>query len=127
MSFVNENVKVDRILRRGKEDSERLYGIMLIDKPYGLTSHDVVSAVRKGLGIKKVGHAGTLDPMATGLLIMLLGCYTKRSVQFSNYDKEYEAELHLGISTETGDTEGKVIKKCDNKCEYPQYRIVRYC
>lgn len=88
-------------------------GILLIDKPKGLTSHDVVDVIRRKFKFKKVGHAGTLDPMATGLLIILVGSFTKKSAHFLNYDKEYEAELLLGVSTDTADAEGKVIDKKD--------------
>ena len=88
-------------------------GIVLVDKPVGLTSHDIVDFIRKKFRFKKVGHAGTLDPFATGLLIILLGKFTKRSVHFSNYDKEYQGRLCLGITTDTGDREGKVIQKKD--------------
>jgi tRNA pseudouridine55 synthase len=88
-------------------------GILLVDKPQGWTSHDVVDFVRKKFAFKKVGHAGTLDPMATGLLIILLEKFTKRSGHFSNYDKEYEARLCLGASTDTGDKEGSITQKRD--------------
>jgi len=85
-------------------------GIVLIDKPEGMTSHDVVSFIRKRFGFKKVGHAGTLDPMATGLLIILLEGFTKESIRFSNYDKEYEATLKLGVTTDTADRKGRVTE-----------------
>jgi len=88
-------------------------GIVLVDKPVGFTSHDIVDFIRKKFRFKKVGHAGTLDPFATRLLIILLGKFTKKSIQFSSYDKEYEGRLCLGISTDTGDKEGKVISKKD--------------
>ncbi|MFH1594541.1 MAG: tRNA pseudouridine(55) synthase TruB [Candidatus Omnitrophota bacterium] len=88
-------------------------GIVLIDKPHGLTSHDVVDLIRRKLKIRKVGHAGTLDPMATGLLIILLGRYTKKSDTFLNYDKEYVARMMLGVSTDTGDKEGRTIRESD--------------
>lgn len=88
-------------------------GIILVDKPGGMTSHDVVDFVRRRFRFKKVGHAGTLDPMATGLLILLLGKFTKKSASFSSYDKEYEARLCLGLSTDTGDREGSIIEKKD--------------
>ncbi len=83
-------------------------GVILIDKPGGITSHDVVHFIRKRFGYKKVGHAGTLDPMASGLLIILLGSFTKKSDHFMNYDKEYEARIFFGVSTDTGDAEGSV-------------------
>ena len=98
-------------MRSKTEDAMQEGGIILIDKPGGLTSHDVVDSIRRNFGFKKVGHAGTLDPMATGLLIILLGKSTKKSLHFSNYDKEYEAELCLGVSTDTGDKEGKILEK----------------
>jgi len=88
-------------------------GIVLVDKPAGITSHDVVNIARRKFGIRKIGHAGTLDPMATGLLILMIGGYTRKSVFFSGYDKEYEAGVFLGISTETGDREGKIIQERD--------------
>jgi len=88
-------------------------GILLLDKPSGATSHDMVDLVRRKFSYKKVGHAGTLDPMATGLLIILLGAFTKKSSHFSMLDKEYEARLCLGISTDTADRLGKIVEKKD--------------
>ena len=86
-------------------------GIILVNKPKGMTSHDVVDFARNRLGIRKIGHAGTLDPMATGLLILLVGKATKLSSRFAELDKEYEATLHLGVRTDTGDAEGKIIEE----------------
>jgi len=83
-------------------------GILLVDKPQGLTSHDVIDFVRKRFGLKKAGHAGTLDPMATGLLVVLTGKYTKKSNSFLNDDKEYEATLTLGATSDTGDAWGRI-------------------
>ncbi|MBN1354581.1 MAG: tRNA pseudouridine(55) synthase TruB, partial [Candidatus Omnitrophica bacterium] len=85
-------------------------GIILIDKPEGMTSHDVVEFIRKRFRFHKVGHAGTLDPMATGLLIILVGKFTKKFALFSGYDKEYNAVMRLGVSTDTGDKEGNVLE-----------------
>ncbi len=85
-------------------------GILVVDKGKGMTSHDVVDLVRKKFGIKKVGHAGTLDPNATGVLILLLGGATKLSSRFLEQDKEYEAVMKLGEKTDSGDCDGKVIK-----------------
>lgn len=84
-------------------------GVMLVDKPSGITSHDVVLFLRRKFAIKKVGHAGTLDPMATGVLVMLLGAATKRSNDLITDDKEYEGTLRLGITTDTCDKEGRVV------------------
>jgi len=85
-------------------------GIFLINKPQGLTSHDVVDVVRKKLGMRRVGHAGTLDPLAEGLLIILVGRATKLFPKFSSLDKQYEATLRLGVSTDTGDSGGRIIR-----------------
>ena len=84
-------------------------GIIILDKPAGITSHDAVLFMRRRFGVKKVGHAGTLDPMATGVLVLLLGSSTKLSSDFMADDKEYECELTLGAETDTFDREGKVI------------------
>ena len=86
-------------------------GILLIDKPQGLTSHDVVNAVRKKLKMKRIGHAGSLDPLATGLLVVLVGEATKQFNRFVNFDKEYIATLKLGEATHSGDSEGKILKR----------------
>jgi tRNA pseudouridine55 synthase len=85
--------------------------IIIIDKPAGMTSHDVVDFVRRKLGIKKVGHCGTLDPMATGVLVILTDKATKLSAGLSSDDKEYICRLTLGISTDTHDSTGSIIKK----------------
>lgn len=85
-------------------------GVMIIDKPKGLTSHDVVDYVRGVLKIRRVGHSGTLDPMATGVLVLLIGEATKLFKRFLSFDKEYIATLTLGKVTDTGDAYGKVIK-----------------
>jgi len=86
-------------------------GILVVDKPQGWTSHDVVNFIRKRFNIKKAGHAGTLDPMATGVLIILLGSYTKHSDSIMSGKKEYEAVLTLGECTDTQDATGKVVKE----------------
>ena len=83
-------------------------GIALIDKQQGFTSHDVVAKLRKLLGTKKIGHAGTLDPMATGLLLMGVGAGTKLMQFLSGLDKTYEATIRLGASTSTDDAEGEL-------------------
>src|SRR5258708_37352705 len=83
-------------------------GILLVDKPQGKTSHDVVDAVRRDLQERSVGHAGTLDPLATGLLVLGVGKAT-RLLEYMQYDKTYEAEVQLGILTETDDADGPKI------------------
>ncbi|MCX5716669.1 MAG: tRNA pseudouridine(55) synthase TruB [Candidatus Omnitrophica bacterium] len=84
-------------------------GILVVDKPKGITSHDVVDAVRRRFRIKKVGHAGTLDPLATGVLVLLVGAATKLSGRLMSEDKEYEVVMTLGRRTKTGDADGEVI------------------
>jgi tRNA pseudouridine55 synthase len=85
-------------------------GILLVDKPQGLTSHDVVSRTRKAAGTRKVGHAGTLDPMATGLLVLGLNSSTRLLTYLVGLDKEYFATIRLGVSTSTDDAEGEVVE-----------------
>ncbi len=84
-------------------------GILIVDKPAGVTSHDIVDVIRKKMKTKRVGHSGTLDPVATGVLVLLVGKATKLFGEFVHFDKEYEATLKLGIVTSTGDSEGKVL------------------
>jgi tRNA pseudouridine55 synthase len=93
-----------------KTDNKKA-GLLLLNKPRGWTSHDVVDFVRGRFKMKRVGHAGTLDPQATGLLIVFVGRYTKFFPRFANLDKEYVGVMKLGEVTTTGDAEGKVIKK----------------
>lgn len=85
--------------------------ILFIDKPKGVTSFDVVRALQKKLGIKKIGHAGTLDPFATGLLIVGVGAGTKRMREFEALPKTYAMEVLFGKRTDTGDPEGKIIEE----------------
>lgn len=85
-------------------------GILLVDKPAGLTSHDVVSRTRKAAGTRKVGHAGTLDPMATGLLVLGLNSSTRLLTYLVGLDKEYFATIRLGVVTSTDDAEGEVLE-----------------
>ena len=88
-------------------------GILLVDKPAGMTSHDVVWKVRKLFGTKKVGHTGTLDPMATGVLVILLGRAVKACEYVSHDEKTYEATLRLGLTTDTEDVTGAVLTTCE--------------
>jgi len=86
-------------------------GILVINKPKGITSHDAVNYIRRQFHIKRVGHAGTLDPMATGVLVILIGRCTKLFDSFLGLDKEYVATLSLGTRTVSGDVEGSVIEE----------------
>ena len=88
-----------------------LEGVLLIDKPDGLTSHDVVDRVRHKLKMKRIGHAGTLDPNATGLMIILVGKATKLSQYLMGLDKTYEGTICLGMATTTQDAEGEVTEE----------------
>lgn len=83
-------------------------GVLVVDKPVGLTSHDVVQIVRRGTGIRRAGHTGTLDPRASGVLVVLLGPAVRLSEFVSAEDKRYQATIHLGSSTDTYDAEGTV-------------------
>lgn len=83
-------------------------GVLLVDKPPGPTSHDVVDGVRRLLDVRRVGHAGTLDPAASGLLVVLAGRATRRARDFSGLDKTYAATVALGTATDTGDAQGGV-------------------
>ena len=86
-------------------------GILLVDKPQGITSHDVVARMRKVFRIKKIGHAGTLDPMATGLLLIMVGKATKVSQFLMSHDKEYTGTVKLGQATDSQDAEGEVTEE----------------
>ena len=86
-------------------------GLLLIDKPSGPTSHDMVEVVRRKLVLRRIGHTGTLDPMARGLLILLVGAATRHQARFQGHEKSYEAVLQLGLQTETGDATGTVVRQ----------------
>lgn len=88
-------------------------GVLLVDKPGGITSHDVVSCARRALGTRKVGHAGTLDPMATGLLVLGVGGATRLLTYLVGLDKTYTATIRLGQSTDTDDAEGSVTSTAE--------------
>jgi tRNA pseudouridine55 synthase len=85
------------------------FGLLIIDKPVGPTSHQVVSVVRRGSGVRKVGHAGTLDPRASGVLVLCLGAATRLSEYLSTASKRYQAVIRFGSSTKTYDSEGEVM------------------
>lgn len=85
-------------------------GILLVDKPSGMTSFDVIRTLRKKLGVRKMGHAGTLDPLATGLMIIGVGDGTKKLSEYIKLDKEYIAEVLIGERRSTGDMEGTIVE-----------------
>ena len=88
-------------------------GVLIVNKHQGVTSHDIVGKIRRLYGTRAVGHAGTLDPMATGVLVVLLGRAAKASEYLSGSGKRYLATLRLGITTDTEDTTGAVLTQCD--------------
>jgi tRNA pseudouridine55 synthase len=88
-------------------------GILLVDKPGGITSHDVVARARRALGTRKVGHAGTLDPMATGLLVLGVEGATRLLTFIVGLDKTYEATIRLGVATDTDDADGQTVSTAD--------------
>jgi tRNA pseudouridine55 synthase len=92
------------------QEFSALDGALLIDKPAGPTSHDVVDLIRRNFGIKKVGHCGTLDPNATGLLIIVLGRGTKLSEKLMGDDKVYEGVMKFGLTTNSYDSDGDIVE-----------------
>ena len=88
-------------------------GVVIVDKPRGPTSHDVVARLRRVYGTRQVGHAGTLDPLATGVLVALVGQGTKLSNYLTLEDKSYDAEVLFGIATDTLDAEGSVTRQLE--------------
>lgn len=96
-----------------KDQFKRISSVLLMNKPTSVTSHDIVDDVRKVLRTRKVGHAGALDPFASGLLIVLVGKYTKYTEAFINLEKSYRAEVILGVKTDTQDPEGALLASED--------------
>lgn len=88
-------------------------GLILVNKPVGITSFKLVHIIKKKLNVKKVGHCGTLDPLASGLMIVLVGKYTKLQDKFMKQDKVYHATIKLGLKTDSGDLDGKIISQSD--------------
>lgn len=89
--------------------------IIVVDKPRGVTSYQVVRKYKRELGIKKIGHGGTLDPFATGVLLLLLGGATKRFSEILEMEKEYEMKVEFGWSTDTGDPEGRILERLGSR------------
>ncbi|MDR1421363.1 MAG: tRNA pseudouridine(55) synthase TruB, partial [Coriobacteriales bacterium] len=94
---------------RPRRGATSLNAVLAVDKPAGLTSHDVVDRVRRLTGEGRVGHAGTLDPMATGLLLVCVGPACRRSDELMGERKVYEARVVFGTATDTDDAEGKIV------------------
>lgn len=103
-----KNNKIAPLLLKDLNDSETCKGVLLVDKPRGKTSFSLVTALRKKTGVQKIGHAGTLDPFATGLMVLLIGKeFTRLSDSLLSTEKEYEATLLLGVSTDSYDCDGQ--------------------
>jgi tRNA pseudouridine55 synthase len=98
---------------RRRKRADDTIGVLIIDKPKGLTSHDVVARVRRIFSTRRVGHAGTLDPMATGVLVVMLGEATKLAPYLTGEDKSYRAVVQLGAATDTLDAEGEILERMD--------------
>lgn len=88
-------------------------GILLVDKPTGMTSHDVVARARRALGTRKIGHAGTLDPLATGLLVLGVDSATRLLTYLVGLDKTYEATIRLGAATDSDDSDGEIVWRAE--------------
>jgi tRNA pseudouridine55 synthase len=108
--------------RAGHPKHKPLCGILSVDKPAGMTSHDVVAALRKLSKQRKIGHAGTLDPMATGVLLTCLGDATRLSEYLMASPKTYQAAIYLGVSTATDDTEGEILRTREVRVAAPEIR-----
>lgn len=103
-------------------------GALVVDKPVGMTSHDVVKVIRQGTGIRRAGHTGTLDPRASGVLVVLIGPAVRLSEFLSASDKRYQAIVHFGVATDTYDTEGKQVgetKSVDHLTEDDFQKLLR--
>ncbi len=86
-----------------------LNGLLLVDKPLGISSFDVIRILRRQTGVRKIGHAGTLDPLASGLMLMLFGTACKQAEKLTKFDKRYKAQITLGSNSTTGDGEGEKL------------------
>jgi len=96
-------------------------GVLVVDKPIGMTSHDVVQVIRRGTNIRRAGHTGTLDPRASGVLVVLIGPAVRLSEYVSASDKRYQAVVRLGSSTDTYDAEGKIITTSEIEISETQF------
>jgi len=100
-----------------KRGATGLSGVLLVDKPAGFTSHDVVAKIRRATGEGRVGHAGTLDPMATGLLVVLVGPATRLEPYLSSAQKRYDAQITFGSATDTDDAAGEIVREAPVSAE----------
>jgi tRNA pseudouridine55 synthase len=105
-------------------EKDGISGIVVVDKEKGMTSHDVVALIRRKFALKKVGHAGTLDPNATGVLVILIGKATKLSAKLTGEDKRYSAVMKLGEKTDSGDVDGRVISTKEVSVSFDELKSV---
>ncbi len=105
------------------KSEESVNGVLLVDKGRDMTSHDVVAVARRCLNMKKIGHCGTLDPMATGMLILVLGNATRIQDLLMSEDKEYTGTLKLGTTTSTQDAEGEIVAEMPVSAEMTQEQV----
>ncbi len=112
--------KVDYHEENNKPIAANISGVLVVDKPVGITSHDVVQAIRNGTRIRRVGHTGTLDPRASGVLVVLIGPAVRLSEYVSASDKRYQAVIELGVSTDTYDLEGTVTRRAPVEISYEE-------
>jgi len=118
-------------MSRARRGATQLNGLLAVDKPAGMTSHDVIDRLRRLTGEGRIGHAGTLDPMATGLLLVCLGPATKRSAQLMGHDKTYAATVAFGSATTTDDFCGEVlavapVPDCLGNVEFARQLLQRF-
>jgi len=99
----------------------QISGVLVVDKPIGMTSHDVVQGIRRGTGIRRAGHTGTLDPRASGVLVVLLGPAVRLSEYVSASDKRYQAIMRLGTTTDTYDADGRITASAEVKVTEEQF------
>ncbi len=97
-----------------QEVKNAISGVLVVDKPVGMTSHDVVQAIRTGTGLRRAGHTGTLDPRASGVLVILVGPAVRLSEFVSASDKRYQAIIRLGSTTDTFDADGKLTHSAES-------------
>lgn len=95
-------------------------GLLLVNKPEGITSFDVIRRLRRITGVRKIGHAGTLDPAASGLMLILFGAACKQAMKLTKLDKRYVADIQLGANSSTGDREGELVAVNDRVPELPE-------
>lgn len=99
-------------------------GVLIVNKPAGMTSHDVVGKIRRLYGLRRVGHTGTLDPMATGVLVVLIGRAAKAAEYLMSEQKSYTATLRLGLVTDSGDTTGNVLSTCESLPDFAELKAI---